>query len=265
MVGMNISLLIDNLSQQGRHCFTIGEALQRLDKPRASVRAALRRSVNKGHLTLLHKNFYLIVPPKYRSFGCLPAEQFVPDLMDYLKQPYYVGLLSAAQYYGAAHQKPQQFQVMAKKHLSSLKCGRIHVAFMMNQGILQVPTRKMNTETGYLTVSTPEATAIDLAQYPRRSGGINNIVTVLMELAEHMEAAKLQDCLSEMQVEVVTKQRLGFYLDFIEETALSDIVHEHLSAVALRARPLVAGVSTRKAARNKRWELFINVEIEPDL
>jgi len=32
--------------------------------------------------------------------------------MAYLEQPYYVGLLGAASLHGAAHQQPQQFQVV---------------------------------------------------------------------------------------------------------------------------------------------------------
>ncbi len=262
---MNVLEFIDNLSKHGRHCFTVDEVIQGLEKPRATVCAALRRLVNKGHLALPHKGFYLIVPPKYWSFGCLPAEQFVPDLMRHLNISYYVGLLSAAQYYGAAHQKPQQFQVVTKKYLPPISCGRIYVVFVMNQGIIQVPTQQLNTETGYLTLSTPEATAIDLVQYPRRSGGINNIMTVLMELAESMGAAKLEEGLSKMRVEIVTKQRLGYCLDFLEEEELSDVIFKHLSTITLRTRPLVAGISTKKAKHNKKWELFINYNVETDL
>jgi len=262
---MNIYEFIDNMGGHGRHCFTIDEASKGLEKPRISVRAALRRLVNKGHLAIPHKGFYLIVPAKYRSFGCLPAEQFIPNLMQHLEVPYYVGLLSAAQYYGAAHQKPQQFQVVTKNYLSPISCGRIYIVFVMNQRISQVPTQQLNTETGYLTLSTPEATAIELVQYPRRSGGINNIMTVLMELAESMEASRLEECLSGMQVEVVTKQRLGYCLDFLEEKELSEAVFRHLSTMTLRTRPLVAGISTRNTKHDKKWGLFINYNVEPDL
>jgi hypothetical protein len=36
-----------------------------------------------------------IVPPEYRSLGCLSPEQFIPQLMKHLGLEYYVGLLSA--------------------------------------------------------------------------------------------------------------------------------------------------------------------------
>ena len=50
-----------------------------------------------------YKGFYTIVPPEYRTAGCIPPEQFIPDLMDYLGEAYYAGLLSVSEYHGAAH------------------------------------------------------------------------------------------------------------------------------------------------------------------
>jgi len=256
---------INDLGKSGQHCFTIDEAVKHFSKPKPLVQASLRRLTKKGFLTTPHQGFYLIIPSKYQSLGCLPAEQFIPDLMQYLNLPYYVGLLSAAQYYGAAHQKPQQFQVITQNYLATIHCGRVNIRFVMNKEISTVPTQQCNTETGYLTLSTPEATAIDLFQYPRRSGGINNTVTVLIELVESMTVDHLKHCLQTMQVELVTKQRLGYCLDFIEQNELSRVVFDHLTTMNLRTRPLVAGISTKKSERNKKWELFINSNLEPDL
>ena len=39
--------------------------------------------------------------------------------MAHLSQPYYVALLSAAAYHGAAHQKPQVFQVMVPRRAAA--------------------------------------------------------------------------------------------------------------------------------------------------
>ena len=45
-----------------------------------------------------NRGFHVVVPPAYRRLGCLRADQFIPDLMAHLGEPYYVGLLSAAKY-----------------------------------------------------------------------------------------------------------------------------------------------------------------------
>ena len=43
---------------------------------------------------------------------------------------YYAGLLSAAQFHGAAHQRPQEFQVFLAKNRRSIQCGTVRVAFL---------------------------------------------------------------------------------------------------------------------------------------
>jgi len=88
---------------------------------------------------------------------------------------------------------------------------------------------------------------------------------VLIELVESMTSDQLKHCLHTMGAELVTKQRLGYCLDFIEQDELSTAVSHHLSTISLRTRRLVAGISTKKSERNKKWELFINSTLEPDL
>jgi hypothetical protein len=73
----------------------------------AAAGLALSRLAKQKLIASPAQGSYAIVPPEYFSFGCLPAEQFIPALMKRLNLPYYAGLLSAAQYHGAAHQRPQ--------------------------------------------------------------------------------------------------------------------------------------------------------------
>ena len=72
----------------------------------AAARQALSRLAAKREIASPARGFYVVVPPEYRRLGCLPADQFIPSLMEHRKIPYYVALLSAAQYHGAAHHRP---------------------------------------------------------------------------------------------------------------------------------------------------------------
>jgi predicted transcriptional regulator of viral defense system len=38
---------------------------------------ALKRLVDKGLITSIHKGYYLIIPPQYRSNGVLPLGRFI--------------------------------------------------------------------------------------------------------------------------------------------------------------------------------------------
>ena len=130
------------------------------------------------------RGFYVVVPPEYRSLGCLPAEQFAPAPMEFLGAPYYIGLLSAAERHGAAQQRPQEVQVVADRSRADLACGGVRVAFIGRRNLQDMPVVTMNTPRGFLRVSAPEATALDLVAYPQKTDGLHNMATVLAELVE---------------------------------------------------------------------------------
>ena len=130
---MFISDYIDALLAKGVFCFSGAEASDALGSGVIATRAALRRLRHKGEVAMPYRGFYVIVPPEYRKMGCLPANQFIPLLMDYLKEPYYAGMLTAAEHYGAAHQRPQAFQVLLQHAQSD-----VHLFFELLQKMQQL-------------------------------------------------------------------------------------------------------------------------------
>src|SRR5208282_2189135 len=121
---------VSSLAANGRYHFTSGEVQSVLGVSAAAAKLALNRLEKKSFIASPARGFYVLVPPEYRSLGCLPADQFIPALMKRLGLPYYAGLLSAAQYHGAAHQRPQEFQVFLAKNRRPIRCGIVRVAFM---------------------------------------------------------------------------------------------------------------------------------------
>ena len=95
------------------------------------VRVALHRLVQSVDLVCPAKGFYVIVPPEYQTYGCIPAEQLVSLLMKHLNTDYYVAMLSAGLFYGATHQKPARFQVMLnKRRKGNLVFADIEIEFI---------------------------------------------------------------------------------------------------------------------------------------
>ncbi|MGH9256759.1 MAG: type IV toxin-antitoxin system AbiEi family antitoxin domain-containing protein [Vicinamibacterales bacterium] len=93
---------IEDLAATGRYNFLAKEAQEALGASAAGVKVTLSRLAKRGVIASPARGFYVIVPPEHRSLGCLPADQFIPALMKTLNLPYYAGLLTAAQYHGAA-------------------------------------------------------------------------------------------------------------------------------------------------------------------
>ena len=99
----NTGSCIDRLAARGRYRFTPEEVREALDSTGDAVMLALHRLARQRLVVHLAHGLYVIVPPEYRRPGCLPADQFIPGLMEQLVPGCHVGLLSAAQYHGAAH------------------------------------------------------------------------------------------------------------------------------------------------------------------
>src|SRR5687768_5785413 len=106
---------VAGLAAAGRYHFSSQEARAALGVSPAATKLALNRLAKQKLVASPARGFYVIVPPEYQTLGCLPADQFIPALMKREKLPYYVGLLTAAQYHGAAHQRPQEFQVVVEE------------------------------------------------------------------------------------------------------------------------------------------------------
>jgi len=260
---VDISSYTDSLAGRGRYHFTTAEAIAALRSSPIAVRAAIRRLRGKARVAMPFRGFHLIVPPEYRALGCLPADQFVPQLMEHLGLPYYAGLLSAASLYGAAHQAPMVFQTIVADNRHEIRCGRVRVEFVARRNVADIPTMQKNTLRGVLRISTREATAFDLVGYPGHAGGLSNVATVLSELVENMDAEKL---LAETERSPLPwTQRLGYLLERVEAASLAAPLAEHVAVHAKEYVPLRPRKSVARATRDSRWRLFVNEAVEADL
>lgn len=255
--------LVRDLASRGRYHFSAQEVAAGLGTSLTAARAALRRLKKKGLVATPQRGFDVFVPPEYQHLGCLPAEQFVPQLMESLEIPYYAGLLTAARYHGAAHQQPQIFHVMVPKNRSPIRCGRVQVDFVARRNTAGMPTERINTPRGFLLISTPEATAFDLVGYPQQCGGLDNVATVLAELGEKLDPDRLAS-IGELSP-IPWSQRLGFLLDRVELASRSHSLAAFVAEHATETVALVPGGSEAAASRNARWKLLINASLEPDV
>lgn len=75
------------------------------------------------------RGLYVPVPPQYRSWRVVPADQFIDVMMSHLGCDYYVGFLSAAAHWGAAHQAVQEYQVVVNRHVLNRDIKRVRLRF----------------------------------------------------------------------------------------------------------------------------------------
>lgn len=259
---------VSGLLAQGRHSFSLEGIRKAFPQHSAiAIKYALKRLVNKGQLISIHKGYYLIIPPQYKSRGVLPPSLYLDDFMKELGRPYYMGLLSAAAFHGAAHQQPQEFFVVTNfPVLRSTQKKGLKINYISKT---EIPGKLLDirkTESGYLKISNPILTAIDLVQFSKRSGGVNRVATVLHELIESIQPASINEHLLET-APVTVLQRLGYIIEkVLNNAALAEALYAVLQkgSVELFRTPLKASASVKGFPLDEKWKVIINTTIETD-
>lgn len=254
--------IVVDLAARGRYHFTSSEFRTALGVSEAAARQALSRLAAKGEIASPARGFYVIVPPEYRRIGCLPADQFVPALMERRRVPYYVGLLSAAQYHGAAHHRPQEFQVLLERSRPAIACGSVKVAFVVRKKLKAVPVERFNNPRGTVVVSSVEATAVDLVGYMHRAGGVDRVAGVLSELGGDLDPRRLVE--ASRSASILWAQRLGYLLEYVGAGDKAVLLRESVRRRAKNFTKLLPGTDADDATRSNDWRLLANAQIEID-
>jgi hypothetical protein len=216
----------------------------------------LRLGQQVTRVTRVHQ-FFLIVAPEHRAIGAPPPAWWLDDYFEWLMHPYYLGLQSAAETYGSAHQGVQVTQVMTDTPRRQVQVGRIRLQFFAKRGADTTPTQSLPNAFAPLRVSTPAATAFDLIRYSGRLGGIERAVETLAPLIPLLRVADLKAVLK-AEGEVATAQRLGYVLENAGKAELADVVQGWLPA-RLDLVPLSSSKPNATAARIiQRWRILNN-------
>ncbi len=264
---MNLEEYIAELQSKGQYFLLREEAMSALTCSKEAFKLAAIRLKAKHRLCNIRAGFWVIVPYEYTSWGVLPASWFIDKLMDYLGSLYYVGLLSAAALYGAAHQQPQQFQVMVTEPMRPIVRDRVSIKFFKNSLVSKAPIKKLQSETGYMNVSTPEVTALDLVKFYRKAGHLGNVATVLAELKENLNINEFVKVATPSLYEWPILQRLGYLLSLegVGGKEFAAPIQALISEHSPRFVPLVNQGSDENTKKDLNWRIYINEEVELDL
>ncbi|MBM3468954.1 MAG: hypothetical protein FJX71_05945 [Alphaproteobacteria bacterium] len=260
------SRLIDyiyDLRKQGKYLFLKEEAARALNISENAILKSISRLLKKKKIGYLKKGLYQIIPEEYAHMGSLPPEWFMADLMAHLQVPYYIGLLTAASFHGASHQAPQVFQVICKRIIPDILTESLNIRFYYSKDLSVIPTQDLKTPAGYVKVSTPEGTALDLLRYLHQSGHLNHVTTILTELADSMDPQKLAQASERLSIRYA--QRLGYILDYLGYDAVAEPLHNLVMEKMMRYIPLRPDSPAQGTEKNTKWHILINEEIEPDL
>ena len=265
----NIGAWVLFRSKRGRLTFSRQELVADFSHlSEQTVKNNLNLLIKKGEIFPVFKGFYSVIPVDYALMGIVPPEFYIDDLMKYLKRSYYVSLLNAAVYYGAAHQKPQVFSIITSlPTLRDTTKKNTRIAFVSTRK--EIPQKWLKTirgENGDFYVSKPELTAVDLITFQKEIGGLNRACTVLSELMEVVKFGKLDKKFFDY-VPTSTIQRLGYLLENeLKQAEQAGILFSKSQTHSCKFQkiPLKYNKSTTDCETNEKWKIIINETIETD-
>ena len=265
---LSISGWINEKPPRGKYTFTHDDIVSAFpEMSNGTLARSLTREVSKGRIFSPLRGFYVVIPEEYLLRGTVPQSLYLDDMMRHLGRKYYVSLLSAAEMHGAAHQAPMDFFVMIEPpSMRDKKTDKYKTLFFCKKQLSNAYVEKRQTRTGYINVSCPELTAVDLITYQSKIGSVTRAATVLAELVEKVDFSRLTPDFVDI-VPISSLQRLGYIFDnVLEERKAAEDVFGLLkcAGVSLQPIPLRTGSSTDGFKKDEKWKVIVNVEIEID-
>jgi len=255
---------LTHLLSQGQVVFSAAQAQEDLEISKGALLDAAERQQRRKHLIAPRRGFYVIVPPQFLSWGAPPPPWYIDALLKHEARPYYVALLKAAELHGATHQAVMEFQVITDKRLPRIKAGRSAIAFYYRKDMEAVADglQDHKTDTGRMKISGPELTSLDLVRYPHAAAGLDHVATVLTDLCERIEGARLAAISDSFERAVL--QRLGYLLCLSGHEDKSDALHERLMKRSplpwIELEPAIAkdpDFRPKPVARDERWHVIV--------
>lgn len=253
--------LPDLLISCGRYSASLDEIRELTGLSHAAIASGLQRLRRQRRVFSPTRGLYVVIPPEFRSWGVVPADWFIDDLMRHLGRRYYVALLSAAAYHGAAHQASQVFQVMADGRVLDRAIERVRLRFYVSEHTADTSTDMVTVHTGSIPVSSREATVRDLVREPRAGGGISNVATILAEIGE-LDGSALATLAARHGRTLA--RRTGWMVDHYG--SCQDLGPLRLAARLDLGEPVLLSPSgPRRGRADTTWGVRMNISVEPDL
>ena len=258
----SIGSFLSEIQANGRMTFALDEMDDLLPIKRSSISRALTRLTQKRVVVPVKSGFYAILMPTEKKQGMPSPKRFIHQLMTCLDKPYYVSLLTAAAWHGAAHYAPMTFYVTTEyPAIKDIKKRGVHIHFAFTsrfpaQGIIQA-----KTDVGFAQVSSPALTMLDLIKYESSIGYLERSAEVIYELAEVVEVGELEPLFPLFSTRAL--QRLGYILEkVVEETRLHPAVFSFLKNHNLKYIPLISNYDGEVIARDDKWKIEVNEEMQ---
>ncbi|MDO8553866.1 MAG: type IV toxin-antitoxin system AbiEi family antitoxin [Candidatus Micrarchaeota archaeon] len=247
---MELKLLF-YLEQRESFIFSFKDAKNVLQSSDASVKNVIKRLRKKNRIICLQKGTYLFAPLRSGEKGLWSEHAFVivPALVK--TENYYIGFISAMNYWGMTEQIPRTVYVALKRQKKVLEAVQTKFIFVKKPKLGDV-TRETIQKT-QINISSKEQTIIDALLFPEYCLGIEVVVGAIYSSRKSLNWDKFIS-LVKMEKSIV-RRRLGYLLEMLKLKKYSKRLEEKF----IGFNWLDHTSSKKVLLYSKKWGLKINI------
>jgi predicted transcriptional regulator of viral defense system len=228
--------LLKEISARSIRLITPVTAGALLGEDRENVHRILNRMTDKGLLTRLERGKY-IVP------GFLGRSDIL-EIATSIAVPSYISLWSGLDFYDLTTQVPSRVFVMTMIPRKGIDSDPVRIRFVKTRHFFGY------TKVGSVIVAEMEKLFLDCLEYPRYSGGMEEVISCMEKASFDMN--KMLKYAGMMNVRALNS-RLGFILERIGKGD-SGPLRRNISTAYIYLDPTLP----RRGERDKRWRIIDN-------
>lgn len=241
--------ILFELEQKKNFVFTFQDAKKILRTSSASAKNVIKRLKRKKRILRLQKGLYLFAPLRSGEEGFWSEHAFaiVPYLVK--SNQYYIGFLSAMNYWGMTEQIPMVVYVILNRQKKQMQAVQTSFIFVKRNKIGK--HTKISFGDVKVNISTKEQTIIDGLLFPQYCLGICEIASAIYYLKKELNWKKLIE-IAKGEKSVV-RRRLGYLLDLLGLKYSKELEEKFVGFAWLDPSS-----QKRVIAYSKKWGLKLN-------
>lgn len=243
--------------------FTTEEAAHLCGVPERQVPQRLASQRKRSRLFSPTRGLWVPIPAEYRTWGAPDPMLYIDDMMAQLNAGYLVGWLTAAARHGASHQAPQTFQVATSKQLRDRDFGRSRLQFFSRSYAAGAPCSPHEFSRSGVRVATPGMTMLMLVADSGFCGGMSNVATAVVELAEENPGYAGEVAAAASLFADSAPRRLGHILDVFGGGA-PDGLRDYCAGLT-SSESYLSPTAAKEGTLDRAWNIVVNEEVDPDL
>ncbi len=213
-LGPQENRLLLTLAEKRVSIFNSNTAKYHLQTSDQSVRHILMNLTRKGRLQRIQRDKYLLVPEKAGSDLYWTESPLV--LVSHLIDVYYVGFLTAMNYWGMTEQIPYTVFVITTKRKKSFGFVNQKFKFVtLSKKKFFGFIEQQASETETFNISSKEKTIVDGLTHPEYCGGISEIVKAMWNVKDDVNWSDVLEMSKRVDASIVLR-RLGYILNILD-------------------------------------------------